>query len=88
MSGGSVAGAFRSRSLLYGGVVPLLGLAVFINYVDRGILPTAAPLMKDELHLTATQVGILLSAFFWTYTPCQLLSGWLAERIGPFRTLV
>ena len=77
----------RARSLLYGGVVPLLGLAVFINYVDRGILPTAAPLMKDELHLSATQVGILLSAFFWTYTPCQLLSGWLAERIGPFRTL-
>jgi MFS family permease len=77
----------RARSLLYGGVVPLLGLAVFINYVDRGILPTAAPLMKDELQLSATQVGILLSAFFWTYTPCQLLSGWLAERIGPFRTL-
>jgi MFS family permease len=77
----------RSRSLLYGGVVPLLGLAVFINYVDRGILPTAAPLMKDQLHLNASQVGVLLSAFFWTYAPCQLLSGWLAERIGPFRTL-
>lgn len=77
----------RPRSLLHGGVVPLLGLAVFINYVDRGILPTAAPLMKDQLHLTAGQVGVLLSAFFWTYAPCQLLSGWLAERIGPFRTL-
>jgi MFS family permease len=77
----------RSRSLLYGGVVPLLGMAVFINYVDRGILPSAAPLMKDELHLSAGQIGVLLSAFFWTYTPCQLLSGWLAERIGPFRTL-
>ncbi len=77
----------RPRSLLYGGIVPLLGFAVFINYVDRGILPTAAPLMKDQLHLTASQVGILLSAFFWTYAPCQLLSGWLAERIGPYRTL-
>jgi MFS family permease len=77
----------RPRSLLYGGVVPLLGMAVFINYVDRGILPSAAPLMKDELHLNAGQIGVLLSAFFWTYTPCQLLSGWLAERIGPFRTL-
>jgi len=69
------------------GIVPLLGLAVFINYVDRGILPSAAPLMKDELHLSATQIGILLSAFFWTYTPCQLLTGWVAQRIGAYRVL-
>lgn len=69
------------------GIVPLLALAVFINYVDRGNLATAAPLIKDELHLTATQVGILLSAFYWTYTPSQLLAGWLTERFNPYRTL-
>lgn len=68
-------------------VIPLLAVAVFINYVDRGNLPTAAPLMKDELNLTATQVGVLISAFFWTYTPFQVLAGWLAEKINPYRTL-
>jgi MFS family permease len=68
-------------------VVPLLALAVFINYVDRGNLATAAPLIKDELKLSSTQVGVLLSAFFWTYTPSQLLAGWLAERINAYRTL-
>ena len=77
----------RPRTLLAGGVVPLLGLAVFINYVDRGILPTAAPLMKDQLHLSVGQIGILLSAFFWTYTPCQVITGWLAQRFGAFRVL-
>jgi MFS family permease len=69
------------------GVVPLLALVVFINYVDRGNLATAGPLMKRELHLSATEFGVLLSAFFWTYTPSQILAGWLAERINAYRTL-
>lgn len=68
-------------------IVPLLGLAIFINYVDRGNLATAAPLMKDELGLSATQFGVLVSAFFWTYTPGQVLAGWLGERLNPYRTL-
>lgn len=68
-------------------IVPLLGLAIFVNYVDRGNLATAAPLIKDELHLTSVQIGILISAFFWTYTPGQVLAGWLGEKINPYRTL-
>ena len=68
-------------------IVLLLATAVFINYVDRGNLATAAPLMKDELGLNNTQFGLLLSAFFWTYTPGQVLSGWLAERINAYRVL-
>src|SRR5258708_29997649 len=68
-------------------VVPLLAIAVFINYVDRGNLATAAPLIKDQLQLSSTQMGLLLSAFFWSYVPAQLLAGRLAERINPYRTL-
>ncbi|HEY3638866.1 MAG TPA: MFS transporter [Rhizomicrobium sp.] len=75
------------RAGMGAGVVTLLAIAVFINYVDRGNLATAAPLMKDELHLTASQLGFLFSAFFWTYIPSQLLAGWLAERINAYRTL-
>ncbi|WP_293379371.1 MFS transporter [Phenylobacterium sp.] len=67
------------------GVVGLLALAMFINYVDRGNLATAAPLMKDELRLSASQLGLLLSVFYWTYVPGQLLAGWLAEKINPYR---
>src|ERR1700688_2961181 len=68
-------------------VVPLLAIAIFINYVDRGNLATAAPLMKNELQLSATQLGLLLSIFFWSYTPCQILAGWLAEKITATRVL-
>jgi len=69
------------------GVVALLAGGMLINYVDRGNLSTAAPLIKDQLHLSNTQTGILLSAFFWTYTPFQPVAGWLSERINPYRTL-
>jgi MFS family permease len=68
-------------------VVGLLAIGMFINYVDRGNLSTAAPLIKDQLHLSNTQAGFLLSAFFWAYTPFQPIAGWLAERINPYRTL-
>ena len=58
----------------------LLAAAVFINFVDRGNLATAAPVVAKELHLSATQLGILLSSFYWTYAVSQLGAGWLAER--------
>lgn len=61
-------------------MVGLLALAMFINYVDRGNLATAGPLIRDELSLSNTAFGLLLSAFFWTYNPAQFLAGWLAQR--------
>ena len=83
----SVGQAGLTGASLGPGVVGLLALAIFINYVDRGNLATAAPLIKDQLRLNNTQIGLLLSAFFWTYTPAQILAGWLAERINAYRTL-
>lgn len=68
-------------------VIPLVALALFVNYVDRGNLATAAPLIKDELKLNASQLGVLISAFSWTYVAAMPLAGWLAERIGAYRTM-
>ena len=61
-------------------VVVLLALAALINYIDRGNLSIAASLLKDELNLSASQLGVLLSSFFWTYAFFQPVSGWLADR--------
>ena len=61
-------------------IVVLLAVAVFINYVDRGNLATAGPLLKDELGLSNAQFGALGSAFFLSYAPLQLVAGWLAQR--------
>lgn len=61
-------------------VLVLLSLSVLINYIDRSNLSIAAPLIKDELHLSATQLGTLLSAFFWVYCCLQIPAGWLVDR--------
>src|SRR5664279_4000956 len=63
-------------------VLVLLGISVFINYIDRGNLSIAAPMLKDELRISATQLGILLSAFFWTYACLQPIAGWLVDRVN------
>ena len=57
----------------------LLAICALINYVDRGNLSIAAPLLKDQLHISASQLGVLLSAFFWTYTALQFVSGWMVD---------
>ncbi|HKV25456.1 MAG TPA: MFS transporter [Candidatus Acidoferrum sp.] len=61
-------------------VAALLALSVFINYIDRGSLSIAAPALKSELNLSAGQLGLLLSSFFWTYAAFQIVSGWLVDR--------
>jgi ACS family D-galactonate transporter-like MFS transporter len=58
----------------------LLFFAAALNYIDRGSLSVAAPGLATELSLSPIQLGGLLSAFFWSYTICQLLTGWLADR--------
>jgi MFS family permease len=72
--------AYSARSR--GTLTLLLALAIFINYIDRGNLATAAPLMKADLHLTTLQIGLLTSAFFWIYVPGQLVAGWVVDRLG------
>jgi MFS family permease len=81
-SDGNAPGANRAAL-----IVGLLTVAVFINYIDRGTLATAAPLLKHDLHLTNTQFGLVTSAFFWAYTPGQLLASWVTERINAYRAL-
>ena len=68
-------------------LVILLGAAVFLNYVDRGAIAVAAPLMKGELGLTATQFGTAVSAFFWIYAPVQLFAGWMCDRFSVYRLM-
>jgi ACS family D-galactonate transporter-like MFS transporter len=65
----------------------LLVLSVLINYIDRGNLSIAAPLLKEEFGISASQLGILLSAFFWTYTALLFVCGWLIDCFDVNRVL-
>jgi MFS family permease len=80
--------ADESRELkAFAPALVLLAICAVINYVDRGNLSIAAPLLKDELRISATQLGILLSAFFWTYTALQFVSGWIVDRFDMNRVI-
>src|SRR5882724_8666439 len=61
-------------------VAVLMSGSVLINYIDRGKRSIAAPILKDDLHLSPSQLGVLLSSFFWTYATFQIISGWLVDR--------
>lgn len=61
-------------------VLVLLTLSVAINYVDRGALSVSAPVIARDLDLSPRQMGLLFSAFFWTYASFQLVAGALVDR--------
>src|SRR3954467_7672392 len=83
MATAAVGGSRRTASLL----VLLLGAAAFLNYVDRGAIGIAAPLMKSELALSDEAYGLAFSAFFWIYAPVQFFAGWLCDRFSVYKLM-
>jgi ACS family D-galactonate transporter-like MFS transporter len=65
----------------------LLVISFIINYVDRGNVSVAGPLLKAEFHLSPFQLGILFTAFFVSYTGMQFVIGWLVDRFDVNRIL-
>jgi len=63
-------------------VFSLVFVAIVINYVDRGNLSVAAPSIMRDFHLVPARMGVLLSAFFWTYALFQIPSGALVDRFS------
>jgi MFS transporter, ACS family, D-galactonate transporter len=53
-----------------------------INYLDRTVLGIAAPQISTELHVAPAIMGIVFSAFSWSYVVAQVPGGWLLDRIG------
>jgi sugar phosphate permease len=67
------------------GIGALLGAGVLINYVDRIGLSVAAPQIKDMFQLTPVELGLLFSAFAWSYSLLQIPVGMVLDRFGPTR---
>jgi len=55
-----------------------------LNYIDRSNLSIGATDVQRDLGLSTYQLGILLSAFFWTYALAQLfyVAGWMVDRFN------
>ena len=72
-------GASRRRFVIMG----LLFVTVVITYLDRSNLSIAAPSIANVFGLHPVQLGMMFSAYGWTYTPLQIPGGWLVDRIHP-----
>jgi sugar phosphate permease len=70
----------RGRQIL---TLTLLVVGGVINYLDRATLAVANEFIRADLGLTLGQMGLLLSAFSWSYALCQLPVGALVDKIGP-----
>ena len=57
-----------------------LGLA--INYIDRSAISVSLPFMTQDLSLTPTEKGLILSAFSWSYALMQIPAGRLIDKFG------
>ena len=65
----------------------LLLVLVAVNYIDRGSISVALPIIQEEFNLAPELVGLLLSAFFWTYALMQIPVGWLIDKFGPRKVM-
>jgi len=58
-----------------------------ITYVDRVAIASAATAIRDELRLSAVQMGWVFSAFTFAYAAFEIPSGRWGDLIGPRRVL-
>jgi D-galactonate transporter len=63
-------------------MLSLLLIATIINYVDRVNISIAAPFMAKDLGLDKVQMGLIFSAFAWTYAFALVPAGFIADRFG------
>lgn len=70
----------RSRARIV--ILLLLSVGTMINYLDRTILGVVAPALTRELHIDPAMMGIVFSAFAWTYALAQIPGGMFLDRFG------
>lgn len=63
-------------------VLALISVGTMINYLDRTVLGIAAPGMASDLHLSPAAMGVVFSAFSWSYAAAQVPGGWVLDRVG------
>ncbi len=68
-------------------ILSLLCILYLILFVTRVNIATAAPLIKADLGLSNTQLGLVFSAFAIPYALFQLIGGWIGDKLGPRLTL-
>lgn len=62
-------------------LVCMLWIVGFLNYADRQAIFSVFPLLRTQLHLSMTELGLVASVFAWVYGVAAPLAGYLVDRI-------
>src|SRR5947208_12228842 len=68
-------------------ILLLISLMYLITYLDRVNISTVAPVISKEFNFDKATMGIIFSAFVWSYALFQVPGGWMGDRFGPRRVL-
>jgi MFS transporter, ACS family, D-galactonate transporter len=79
---GAAAAAQRPTHVRWVPILALVAIGTAINYLDRTVLGVAAPSLSKDLRLTPTQMGLVFSAFSWSYAALQIPGGIFLDRVG------
>jgi ACS family hexuronate transporter-like MFS transporter len=63
-------------------ILALLFLVTVINFVHRQTLAVVAPVLREQLHLSNTDYGRIVSAFMFGMMVGEFPVGWMMDRIG------
>lgn len=66
-------------------ILALISLAVAVNYLDRAVIGIASPSMAQEFALPPVAMGLIFSAFSWSYFAAQIPGGLALDRFGARR---
>jgi predicted MFS family arabinose efflux permease len=69
-------------------LVFLLAIVALLNYLDRQVIFSLLPLLRLDLRLSDTEMGLLGATFLWVYAFCSLFAGWTAQRFGHRRVIL
>ncbi|MEJ7676609.1 MAG: MFS transporter [Segetibacter sp.] len=73
----------NKRTRIRYAMLALVFINVMINYLDRSNLSVAAATLSKDLQLSTVEMGLIFSAFGWTYAILQIPGGLIADRFGP-----
>src|SRR4051794_2464714 len=82
VAGREVAAALGKRTNARLVVAALITVGTMLNYLDRAVLGVAAPAMTRELNIDPVLMGLVFSAFSWTYAAAQIPGGAFLDRMG------
>lgn len=75
--------ASKSKTYKRYNILALVFITVVINYMDRSNISVAASAITGELGLTKVQMGLIFSAFAWSYSSLQIPGGIIVDYVKP-----